>query len=237
MEKVNNAIIMAAGFGSRLVPITYETPKPLIDVIGEVMIENIIRALQGKGIEEIEVVVGYKSEKFDYLRKKYGVTTVNNPDYSKANNISSMYYAREYLKTTVVIDGDQLIKNPDIIKTEIDKSGYACYYVESTNEWLLGLQGDKVVNCSRTGGENGWELKGLSFWTSKDSQKLKQLVREEYESGKTNIYWDDVAIFERKGEIELFGYKINEGDIVEIDSLDELKRMDKKYEKIGEENV
>ena len=149
-----------------------------------------------------------------------------------------MYYAREYLKTSIVIDGDQLIKNTNIIKTEIDKSGYACYYVPNeTNEWLLTLDEDKVVSCSRTGGENGYELKGLSYWTNTDSDKLRRLVKEEYESGKTNIYWDDVALFERKGEIELYGYKINKGDIVEIDSLDELKIMDEKYKNIGEENV
>lgn len=233
MEKINNAIIMAAGFGSRLQPITNTTPKPLISVCGEVIIENIISAIKSKGIEQIVVVVGYKAEQFEYLADKYGVTLVQNPDYAIANNISSMYYAREYLGGTLVIDGDQLVKNRDIVQPKIEKSGYCCYYVQGhTDEWLLKLNNTKVVECSRTGGEDGWELKGLSYWTKADGEQLRELVKQEYESGNTNIYWDDVAMFVRKGEIELYGYPINDGDIIEIDNLAELQQMDKKYRDI-----
>lgn len=98
--KVDNAIIMAAGLSSRFAPISYEKPKALIEVKGEVLIERQIRQLKEAGIENIILVVGYKKEQFAYLVEKMGVTIVENDEYNVRNNNSSIYAVRKYLKNS-----------------------------------------------------------------------------------------------------------------------------------------
>lgn len=101
--KVNNAIIMAAGTASRFAPLSFEKHKALIEVKGEILIERQIRQLQEAGIKEIIVVTGYMAEQFEYLKKKYGVVLVHNPDYLIRNNNASIYVVREYLKILIFV--------------------------------------------------------------------------------------------------------------------------------------
>ena len=116
MHRVKKAIIMAAGLGSRLRPITLHTPKPLINVNGQRIIDTIICALRDNGIDEIHIVVGYKKECFDTLLKEYtGIDLIENPYYDISNNVSSLYVAREYLDDCIILDGDQMIYNPDVL--------------------------------------------------------------------------------------------------------------------------
>lgn len=227
-----NAIIMAAGKGNRLHPYTEYTPKPLIKVNNIPMIENIIMSLLNKGIKDITIVVGYLKEQFNYLVDKYHVSLINNPDYDIANNISSLYYAREKLRNTIILDGDQIINNEDIILTSFSKSGYICIPINTyKNEWILSLdKNNKITSCLRNGGSQGYELKSLSYWTKEDSQKLKELLFEEYKNkNNRDVYWDDVAMFLHKDKFDLYGYIVKEDDIIEIDSVDELKAVDKSY--------
>lgn len=227
-----NAIIMAAGKGERLKPLTELTPKPLIKINNVPMIENIISSLKKKGVNDITIVTGYLKEKFEYLKDKYQISIINNPDYDKANNISSLYYARNKLGKTIILDGDQIINNLDIIKTDFNKSGYVCVPInEFRKEWILSLDKEnKITSCLRDGGDRGYELKSLSFWRKEDTEKLKRLLEKEYEIKKnTNVYWDDVAMFLHKEEFYLYGYIIHENDIQEIDSLDELVSIDPSY--------
>ena len=110
MNKVNKAIIMAAGFGKRMRPITLTTPKPLIKVNGKIIIETIIDALKTNGIEEIYIVVGYLKEQFKYLESIYkNVKLIENKYYDTCNNISSLYVAREHIPNSIIIDGDQIV--------------------------------------------------------------------------------------------------------------------------------
>lgn len=125
MHKVERAIIMAAGMGKRMNPVTLTTPKPLVEVNGVRMIDTIIRALQKNGITEIYIVVGYLKEKFSDLLKQYhGITLIENPYYETCNNISSLYVAREYLENAMILDGDQMIRNESILAAEFAQSGY-----------------------------------------------------------------------------------------------------------------
>lgn len=227
-----NAIIMAAGMGTRLKPITDTTPKPLVKVLGVPMIENIIENLKARNIQDITIVVGYLAEKFDYLKEKYNVNIIKNKDYKEANNISSLYYAREKMKKTIIIDGDQIISNNNIINTEFDRSGYVCWWEENfSNEWMLHLdENNRIVKCFRNGSKKAWELKGLSFWTEEDSKRLKQYLIEQYEKlNNKGIYWDDIAMFKYNEKFDLYGYKINKEDIVEIDGLNDLIKIDPSY--------
>ena len=227
-----NAIIMAAGKGERLRPLTETTPKPLIEIHGTPMIENIISSLKQKGVNDITIVTGYLKDKFEYLKDKYQINIINNPDYDKANNISSLYYAKEKLGDTIILDGDQIINNLDIIKLDFTKSGYVCVPINTfKREWILSLdKNKKITSCLRDGGDHGYELKSLSFWTKEDTEKLKQLLVQEYENkGRANVYWDDIAMFLHPDKFELYGYIINENDIEEIDSLEELQAIDERY--------
>ena len=112
MYKVKKALILAAGFGSRLTPITLTTPKPLIEVNGKIIIETIIEGLVSNGIEEIYIIVGYMKEKFLYLKNKYNnIIFIENEYYENSNNISSVYCSREFLPESIIIEGDLVVYN------------------------------------------------------------------------------------------------------------------------------
>ena len=230
MEKANNAIIMAAGLGSRLAPVTNHIPKPMVEVNGVRMIDTIIDALHKNGIEEIHIVVGYLKDEFKKLNKKYfGLDFIENPYYDKYNNISSLYVAKDYISNAFIVDGDQIIKNTEIFHPEFEKSGYCAAWTENTNEWLMQVEDNTVTSCSRVGGDNGWQLYGLSMWTDEDGKKLRDLVIYEFERGNNSIYWDDVAMFEHFDKFDLGIRKIRHDDLMEIDNYEELIAVDKSY--------
>lgn len=232
MPKVERAIIMAAGKGTRLRPLTESTPKPLIKVNGTRMIDSIIRALYKNGITEIYVVVGYLKEKFQSLTKEYkGLTLINNPYYDTCNNISSLYVAREHLKNCIILDGDQIINNSDVLSADFEHSGYNSVKVEShTDEWLQQTDNLRVVSCSRIGGDTGWRLYSISRWTETDGQKLKKHLEYEFEQKQNHqIYWDDIAMFVYPEEYSLYVKPMLGIDVSEIDNLEELIAIDKSY--------
>lgn len=234
MHTVKRAIIMAAGIGKRMHPVTFHTPKPLISVNGVVMIESIIEGLQYNGIKEIHIVVGYLKEQFKYLTEKYNnVELIENPFYDTCNNISSLYVARDYLDDCIILDGDQLVYNNDILKPEFKRSGYNAVYVEShTDEWLMTLNEEGIVTeCSRTGGEKGWQLYSISRWSHDDGIKLKHYLEYEFERGNNQIYWDDVAMFCHFEDFKLGVYEMKKNDIREIDDFEELVELDSSYSK------
>jgi len=229
--KAENAIIVAAGVGERMFPITETTPKPLIEVQGRRMIESLIQALIKNGIEEIVVVVGHLKEQFDYLPEKYrdvNITLVTNPHYDTCNNISSLYVAREYLKNSIITDGDIIVHNPDILQPYFEASGYCSSWADETDEWLQEVDSrDYVKTCSRTGGKKGWQLYSISFWSQEDSSKLHLHLEELFEKEKvTDIYWDDIPMFYYKQEYNLKIRRINSNDLVEIDNLQELYELE-----------
>lgn len=238
MSKVERAIIMAAGLGNRLNPITLTTPKPLIKVNGVRMIDTAISALHKNGISEIYVVIGYLKEQFVSLEKDYpGVVLLENPYYAECNNIASLYVAREYIENAIIMDGDQIIYNPEILSTDFDYSGYSSVWTdERTDEWLQTVENGFVTSCSRNGGKKGWQLYSVSRWNTDDGKKLKRHLEIEFEERKNRqIYWDDVAMFCYPEEYKLGVYPISKKDIVEIDNLQELAALDSYYRKYLEE--
>lgn len=246
MFRVKRAIIMAAGFGSRLRPITIETPKPLIKVNGVRMIDTIIEGLIENEILEIYIIVGYLKERFEQLLTDYQdrrsskggqvkLKVIENPYYNQCNNISSLYVARDCLSECVIIDGDQILKNKGILYPYVEHSGYCSSWCEgTTDEWLQQINEEGIVKgCSRTGGRKGWELHGVSFWSEEDCKKLKKYLIKEFEEKHNNqIYWDDLAMFCYRDDFQLGIRKISLEDIIEIDNIKELIRIDSSYKEI-----
>ncbi len=235
MHRVRRAIIMAAGTGNRMQPVTLTTPKPLVKVNGKAMIDTVIEGLHDNGITEIYIVVGYLKEQFESLKEKYeGIVLIENPYYSTCNNIASLYVARDYIEDSIILDGDQIIYHSEILCPEFERSGYNSIYVDqATDEWLMTLNNDRIVtSCSRTGGTKGWQLYSVSRWTAEDGKKLKRHLESEFdEKQNRQIYWDDVAMFCYPDEYELGIYEMKAGDIIEIDSLAELAEIDHSYQK------
>jgi len=241
MHELKRAIIMAAGKGTRLHPVTLKTPKPLVPVNGTPMIETIITALHQNGIHEIYVVVGYLKEQFAFLEEEYpGLRLIENPWYDTCNNISSLYVAREHMEDAVILDGDQILSDPAILHRAFERSGYSCIWTDThTDEWLLSVDGEGIVDgCSRTGGSGGWQLFSLSRWNSGDARRLKGHLELEFEEKRNRqIYWDDVALFCHPEDYRLGVYPISPGQLQEIDSLEELIRADASYENYLEGNT
>lgn len=232
MHCVKRAIIMAAGTGSRMRPVTLQTPKPLVRVNGVRMIDTVIRGLHANGIREIYVVTGYLHRQFASLEQAYpGLKLVYNPHYAVCNNISSLYAVREHLEDVIILDGDQIIYEPSVLAPEFERSGYnAVFTEEPTGEWLMQVENGIVTSCSRTGGSRGWKLYSISRWSAADGKKLKAHLELEFaQKQNRGIYWDDVAMFCHPEDYTLGIRPMQEGDIVEIDSLEELAQADPSY--------
>lgn len=233
MYEVKRAIIMAAGQGHRLQPISLRIPKPLIPVNGVPMIVTAIEGLRSFGITEIYVVVGYLKEQFRYLEDSYpGLQLIENPYYDSCNNISSLYMARDHLENAIILDGDQIIYNPAILSPEFERSGYnAVYTTAHTEEWLLTLRGGIITECSRTGGSGGYQLYSISRWNAEDGKKLKAHLELEFKQRKNRfIYWDDIPLFCHPEDYRLGIREMRQTDIVEIDSIQELALLDAHYQ-------
>lgn len=239
MHKVERAIIMAAGLGNRMYPVTLTTPKPLVRVNGIRMIDTVIQGLHQNGIREIYVVVGYLKEKFASLVQEYpGVVLIENPYFDICNNISSLYVARDYIRNAMILDGDQIIYNSEILAPEFERSGYNSVWTDGeTSEWLQTIENGIVTSCSRTGGRGGWQLYSISRWTAEDGKRLRHHLEVEFEQRQNRqIYWDDVAMFCYPDEYELGIRPMDKGDVIEVDDLSELIALDGSYKKYAEES-
>ena len=232
---VRRAVIMAAGVGKRMRPLTDSIPKPLVKVNGTRMIDTVVNALRNNGITEIYVVIGYLKEQFyDWASGQKDIQLIENPFYDTCNNISSLYAAREHLEDSMILDGDQIIYREKILEPHFTLSGYNAVWCEDeTDEWLMQVEDGVVTGCSRTGGSHGWQLYSVSRWSAEDGRTLKELLELEFEVNKNrDVYWDDIPIFLHPDRFKLGIRIMNREDILEIDSLEELKLIDNSYLKI-----
>lgn len=240
MHTVKRAVILAAGTGTRMRPVTLTTPKPLVRVNGVRMIDTAIRGLRDNGIREIYVVTGWLGEQFRPLEGEYpGLTLMENPWFDTCNNISSLYAARAHLEDAIILDGDQLIRNPRVLAPEFERSGYNAVWTDApTGEWLLTVENGVVTACSRTGGAHGWQLFSVSRWTAQDGRRLRRHLELEFEELRNrDLYWDDVALFRHPDDYRLGVCPMEPGDVTEVDSLAELAGLDPGYRRYLTEEV
>ena len=229
MYCVDNAVIMAAGTSSRFAPLSYEKPKALIEVRGEVLIERQIRQLREAGISEIYIVVGYKAEMFAYLQKKFGVHIVKNPEYLVRNNHSSIYAVRDILKNTYICSADNyFIENP--FENIVGESYYAAVYSEGpTREWCMETDENGGIVHVTVGGEKSWYMLGHAFWSEEFSKRFVKILETEYERQETvPLFWENMFI-NHIDELKMKIRKYEDNVIFEFDTIDELRKFDKSY--------
>lgn len=223
------AILMAAGMGTRLRPLTETTPKSLIEVNGMSLLERQIINLKEIGINEIIVLTGYLHEKFDDIVKKYNLTKVVNDKYDIYNNIYTMYLVRQYLDDAFVIDADNYITRNFLPKNKPNTSVYYSACKENIiGEWILKYdESGRVlgVDIGQEGDQPSYIMSGASYWTEKDGELIAKKVEEAVEKdGLLDIYWDNIAVDNFK-DMNVYIEKIESNDIFEIDTLEDLEYL------------
>ncbi len=231
--RVKRAIFVAAGFGTRLVPITFNTPKPLVRVHGIRIIDRLIDACLQAGIDEIYIVRGYLGELFDQLLYKYPmIKFLENPIYNEANNISSALVTRYMLSNAYVFEADLLISNPTIIKKYHYSSNFLGIKKQRTDDWCVRVKDGTIVE-EKVGGEGNdiWQLIGISYWNTADGQRLSQDIQDVFQSpGGRERYWEQVPLVYKKEHYQVEIRECFAEDIIEIDTFNELKAVDKTYD-------
>lgn len=232
--RVDGAVILAAGFGSRFVPLTYERPKGLLKVNGERMIERQIRQLREVGITDITLVVGYLKEAFEYLIDLYGVKLLYNPDFSTMNNISSVYHAASLFegRNMYLLSSDNWMRE-NLFHTYEPGSWYAAVHVSGeTREWVLHYNKKEVITGVEVGGRDADVMYGPVYLSRAFSAALLPALKEAYRTpGKEQYYWENVYLdlLAAKKAPPLSVNLQPDGVIYEFENLEELRAFDASY--------
>lgn len=228
--RVKRAIFFAAGFGSRLRPITLNTPKPLVRVHNKRIIETLLDACVEAGIEDIVVVRGYLKDEFNILLNKYpNIKFVDNEFYSEQNNISSAYVAKDYLCNCYILESDLYLTDSNLIQKYEYNTNYLGKYVEKTDDWCFETKNKKIIRYKH-GGNNCHHMYGVFHLTEEDSIKFKRDLEDFYNNvpGAKDCFYDDIALNYYKDKYDVVVRECEDG-IVEIDSFNELKEIDSAY--------
>lgn len=228
--RVKRAVFIAAGFGHRLVPITLNTPKPLVRVNGTRMIDTQIDAVLAAGIREIYIVRGYLGEQFDQLLYKYPmIRFIENTVYNEANNISSAMCARHLLQNAYVMEADLVLFNPNVITKYQYTSNYLGVPVEKTDDWCFETK-NRVITALKQGGVKCYHEFGISYWTAEDGAKLYEDIKKVYDMpGGKERYWDQAPLEYCKENYQIEVRTCTFDDVIEIDTFSDLKKLDKTY--------
>ena len=250
--KVDCALIMAAGFGSRFVPLSFEKPKGLLEVFGEPMVERQIRQLKEVGIDDIAIVVGYMKEKFEYLTDKFGLKLIYNPDYSKRNNIGSIEYAYDYLygRNAYILSSDNWIRN-NMFHAYEPCAWYSSRHAKGkTSEWTLITDKKGKITDTFPGGTDCDYMFGPAYFSGEFGKCFLPVLKRYCElPGTDDFYWEHVLMQMLNGEakkrlnayfghirelelcdrIEMYINRQPEDNVYEFENLEELREFDPKY--------
>ena len=221
------AIILAAGMGTRLRPLTLKTPKPLIPVQGEPMAERQIKFLHEKGIKDITIVTGYLNESFYYLQEKYGVKLVHNDKYNEYNNLYTMYLVKEFLPNAFVLEGDVYLNRNILDETVTESTYFSARKSNFNNEWMLKIGADGYLGNIVVGSDHEELIMcGVSYWSQEDGEFLKGKLEQAIEQGGfEEMFWDNL-VKDSLDELKIKVHELKSDDLFEIDSLDELNELE-----------
>ncbi len=228
--KVDNAIILAAGMSTRFVPVSYEFPKGLTVVKGEVLIERQIRQLLDAGVNEIIVVVGHMLEKFFYLKDKYNVKLVVNNDYKVRNTHSSVFAARDFLSSTYICCSDNYYPE-NLFKSHEYRSMYCAQFLEGESRTERGLITDKdgLIVATQKPCKDAWTMQGHAYLSKDFCAEFKKILEDYYtRSGTENLYWEGIYA-ENLEKLPMYMIKCGPEDILEFDSVENLREFDPDY--------
>lgn len=227
--RVRKAVIIAAGFGSRMMPATANKPKPMVTVNGIRIIDTLLDSLIGVGIEDITIVRGYKKEKFNEIVKKYPfVKFIDNDRFDKENNISSVILALDEIDNCYLCEADLYITNPNIITKYQYASNILGSYSLETDDWSFQLNNTGHIINYQKGNTYCWNYYGISYWTKEDSAQLRKDWAELYKNNK-DIFWEEVPLVLRKENYQVEIRQCQKQDIMEIDNYYELAQLDSSY--------
>lgn len=230
--KVDGAVIFAAGFGSRFVPLTFETPKGLVEVFGERMIERQIRQLHEAGVTDITIVVGYLKEKFEYLIDKFGVKLLYNPEYRDKNTLATFYHARELFRgrNMYLLVSDNWLRNNMYHAYECGSWYSVVHFDGPTSEWCLDINKKGRITGVTIGGSNSWAMYGPIYMDRTFSEKFIPFAEEEYHTpGTEQNYWE-YTLMHHIGELEMDANFQPDDQIYEFENLEELRAFDPRYQ-------
>lgn len=220
------AILLVAGKGTRLKPLTDTIPKPLIKVNGLPLVERQIQYLQERKITEIILVTGHLKEKFNYLIPKYNVKIVYNDKYDIYNNLYSMYLVRHYLQDAYVLEGD-IYMTSNIFQTSITESTYfSPIKYDFKDEWILKTNKDNGIEDIIIGSTPAsYIMCGISYWTKADGLFIKNKLEEAITNNTfKNNYWDNI-IKDNIKDLNIKICELDESALYEIDTLEDLKKI------------
>jgi len=230
MEK--NAIILAAGRSTRFAPFTYEKPKGLFIVRGEVLIERQINQLIEAGVKDIYLVLGYMKEKFFYLEQKYDeVHLIVNNTYGKYGNLYSLYVARQHLKNTFICCSDHyFIDNPFIDDNEFNQSYRDCIYLNGNfREFSVDYSDDDIITGCYVGGRDKMAMMGHAYFNEGFSKRFVRYLEDELDNfGVTGMYWEEFYATHIK-DLTLHLREFRQNDIQEFDDIDDLRQFDSDF--------
>lgn len=227
--KVKHAVIMAAGISSRFAPLSYEKPKALLEVRGEILIERQIEQLLEAGVPSVIVVTGYKAEMFNYLTDKYPVTLIFNEEYNTRNNNGSLYVARDYLSECYICSADNYFTtNP--FDSAVPQAYYAVVYTEGeTDEWCVSMDDDDLITGVAIGGHDAWTMLGHAYFDEAFAHDFVKFLLDAYDQKATrDLFWENIYI-DNIDSLHMKAKKYPVGEIHEFDSLDDLRSFDPTY--------
>lgn len=222
------AVLMAAGLGSRMRPLTDRIAKPLVEVRGTPLIETVLAALTKRGVSEIYVVVGYKKEQFEYLTKKYSkLHLIENKVYLTKNNVSSIAAAADVMGTAdcFVCEADLFVPDSSLLCRPIEKSGYFGKMVKGeSDDWVFDFNGEKITGVHKYG-TDCYNMVGVSFFKQDDAAKIAAACKIAAENeADYQLFWDDI-VNRMTDELDLTIHEVQPGEIVECDTVEDLEKL------------
>lgn len=234
--RVKSAVILAAGFGCRMMPATADRPKPLVTVNGVRIIDTLLDALVAVGITDITIVRGYKKERFDDLLEKYPfLTLVDNDIYDQTNNISSAMAVLDKIDACYLCEADLYITNPKIITKYQYCSNILGSYSLETDDWSFRLDNGYITEYQK-GNTYCYNYYGISYWTGEDCIKLRADFKQVYEEEKDgkDYFWEFIPLILKKENYAVEIRQCEKSDIMEIDNFYELELLDSSYKNFSE---